>query len=67
MKHKRLFLRTLSVLAFFLMFGILTAHAEKKSWVKIDGTTMTFLYGEKEALAENEYLLNEGGQRPCME
>ena len=65
MKQKRLLLRTLSVLMFCFLWGGLTARAEKKPWVKMENGTMTFLYGEKGNLAENEYDLNEGSDSPA--
>lgn len=65
MKHKTLFLRAFSVLIAILMCGVLSVHAEKKPWVKIENGTMTFLYGEKATLARNEYSLNEGSDTPA--
>lgn len=65
MTHNKPIMRALTVLFAAILFGGLTAKAEKKSWVKIDGTTMTFLYGEKGTLAENEYELNNGENEPA--
>lgn len=65
MKHNRTIMRALAVLIAALLFGDLTAKAEKRPWVKIENNVMTFLYGEKDALAENEYELNEGENSPA--
>ena len=65
MTDNRPIMRALSVLIAAILFGGLTAKAEKKPWVRIENNVMTFLYGEKEALLENEYELNEGNAEPA--
>lgn len=65
MKNKRHITRTLTVLIICLLCGVVSAHAEKKPWVKIENNVMTFLYGEKETLATDEYWLNEGENNPA--
>ena len=59
--------RTLLVLFIaFLWGGGIGAYAEKKAWVKYDSSagTLTFYYGEKGDLGDNEFALNNGESVP---
>lgn len=67
MKIKKQLLRTFAALMFCFLWGAMYAHAEKKAWVKYENGTLTFLYGDKENLGEDEYDLNEGDARPAWD
>ena len=46
--------------------GGVGAYAEKKAWAKYDSSTssLTFYYGEKESLGDDEYDMNADGEEP---
>ena len=67
MKSKSMVWRTLLLLFIaFLWGGGIGAYAEKKAWAKYDSSTssLTFYYGEKGDLGDNEFALNNGEASP---
>lgn len=66
MKTKGNVFRTTAFLIIALLFGGMSAHAEKRAWAKYDSGagSLTFYYTDKDQLGDNEYDTNNGSDVP---
>lgn len=66
MKTKGNVFRMTAFLIITLLFGGMSAHAEKRAWAEYDSAegSLTFYYTDKDALGDNEFDTNNGQNLP---